>query len=574
MIDAARTRGRAPARAARHVSFALACAAAIGCGGARGPRVEGGATGERRALPDASAALASITAADLARHIAVLASDRFEGRAPGTAGEAATVAYLSAQLRAAGLAPGNPDGTYVQSVPMVGVTSRPALRVEGAELRAGDDFVLWSYGPTTQVRTPPSELVFVGHGVVAPEFDWDDFEGVDLRGKIAVFLIGDPPVPDPADPSRLDARTFRGDAMTYYGRWTYKFETAAERGAAGALIVHETAAAGYGWGVVQANAGRERFELAGAARGHAPVEGWLHLDRARAIFAAAGHDFDRMKAAAARRDFRPRPLGVRADATVDCTFREVRSQNVVARLEGSDPSARGEHVVYSAHWDHLGRDAASGAIYRGALDNASGIAWLLELAEAFPKLPRAPRRSMLFLAVTAEEYGLLGARHYAEHPLWPLERTLANVTMDVMNPWGRTRAIVNLGEGQSTLDPLLAEEAAKQGRRVVPDPEAEKGYFYRSDHFEFARKGVPVLGFLFPGADYVGKPADFGERKRKDYVARVYHTPLDAPMADWDLSGAEEDTQLLFRVGLRVAEEDTWPAWNPGTEFHARRAAR
>jgi Zn-dependent M28 family amino/carboxypeptidase len=468
---------------------------------------------------------------------------------------------------------------------MRGVRSRASLRLDplanAAPLRAGDDFVLWSYGDpgassSEHVRIDGSEIVFVGYGVEAPEYGWDDFKGVDIHGKTLVFLIGDPPVPDAADPSRLDPHVFRGAAMTYYGRWTYKYEMARRKGAAAALIVHETGPAGYGWGVVGSGVDRERFDLADSSEAeHVLAEGWIQRDVARALATATGNDFDALKAAALRRDFRPVALGARASADVHMTSRDVRSRNIVARLVGSDPRRRDEHVIYSAHWDHFGRDPSLSGhqVFSGALDNASGLAWLLETAQAFARLPRAPSRSVLFLAVTGEEYGLLGSRYYARHALYPLERTLANINMDIMNPWGRTRSVVSLGLGQTTMDAILAEEAGKQGRRVVGDPEPEKGYYYRSDHFELARAGVPALGFLFPGADYVGRPADFGAGKRADYVARLYHTPADVPQADWDLSGAVEDTQLLFQVGLRVAEQPTWPEWSVGTEFRARRDA-
>jgi Zn-dependent M28 family amino/carboxypeptidase len=491
----------------------------------------------------------SITAQDLKRHIQTLASPQFEGRAPGTPGEDLTVDYITRQFREAGLAPGNPDGSFVQQVPMRGVTSKAVLRIDDKTLVDGEDYALWSFGPQEDVRLEPSEMVFVGYGAVAPEYGWDDFKDVDVRGKTIVFLIGDPPLPDPA--------MFRGPAMTYYGRWTYKYEMAAKRGAAAALIVHEPGPAGYGWPVVGSNAGRERFEI--STSGHVPAEGWL-----RSI-----PDYDKLKAAALRRDFRPMPLGTRASMQIKNTVREIQSRNVVARIQGSDPRVRDEHVIYSAHWDHLGRDNEK--IYAGALDNASGVAWLLESAEAFTKLPHAPRRSLLFIAVTAEENGLLGSRYYVEHPLYPVARTLANINMDVMNAWGRTRKIVSLGKGQTTMDAILESEAARQHRTVAPDPESEKGYYYRSDHFEFARGGIPALGFLFPGADYIGQPEDFGRKKRQDYVSRVYHTPLDVPYDDWDLSGAVEDTQLLFRVGLRIADGDPWPEWQPGTEFRRRR---
>ncbi|HET7234132.1 MAG TPA: M20/M25/M40 family metallo-hydrolase [Longimicrobium sp.] len=530
-----------------------------------------------RVQPGLAAAEQQITAPRLLEHMRVLASDRFAGRGPGTRGEDSTVAYLSEQFRRMGLRPGNPDGTYVQDVPLVGTTSQVAasvaVRGQAKELRSPDEIVAWSARPDSLVRVDASEVVFVGYGVVAPEFGWDDYKGVDLRGKTVVMLVGDPPVPDPRDPGRLDPRTFRGDAMTYYGRWTYKYEMAAGRGAAACIIVHQTGPAGYPWGVVASNTGRERTEIQGAGARHIPVEGWVQLEVARQLFAAAGQDFDALQRAAGTRAFRPVSLGATASFRVRNAVRQVRSRNVVARIDGSDPAVRGQAVLYTAHWDHfgIGRAINGDSIYNGALDNAGGLAWLLETARAFKALPTAPRRTLVFLAVTAEEQGLLGARWYAAHPLYPLERTLADINMDIPNPWGRTRSIVSVGYGQTTLEDILAREAGRQGRTVRPDPEPEKGYFYRSDHFELARNGVPALTFLFPGADYLGKPADYGQQVRSNYVTNDYHKPTDEVKADWDLAGMVDDTRLLFRVGVDVANGDRWPEWNPGTEFRARR---
>ncbi|HEX8241991.1 MAG TPA: M20/M25/M40 family metallo-hydrolase [Longimicrobium sp.] len=527
--------------------------------------------------PGVAQAEQGITAERLMAHIRVLASDRFEGRGPGTRGEDSSVAYLSDQFRRMGLQPGNPDGSFFQTVPLVGTTSQVTatmiLRGERSELRQPDEYVAWSMRPQADVRVEGSELVFVGYGVVAPEFGWDDFKGVDVRGKTVVMLVGDPPVPDPRDPSKLDPRTFRGPAMTYYGRWTYKYEIAAAKGAAACLIVHQTGPAGYAWGVVASNTGRERFDIQGAGARHIPVEGWIQLDVARRMFAAAGQDFDALQRAAATRAFRPVPLGATASFAVRNAVREVRSRNVVARLEGSDPGLRRQYVLYTAHWDHLGlgRPINGDSIYNGALDNAGGLAWLLETARAYRALPRAPRRTVVFLAVTAEEQGLLGARWYAAHPLYPLERTLADINMDIPNPWGRTRSLVSVSYGQSTLEDILARQAARVGRGVKPDPEPEKGYFYRSDHFELSRQGVPALAFLFPGTDYLNRPADYGERVRANYVANDYHKPSDEVKPDWDLAGMVDDSRLLFRVGLDVANGSVWPQWNPGTEFRAAR---
>lgn len=528
-------------------------------------------------------ALGSITADDLLRHTSTLASDKFEGRAPGTAGEERTVAYLTEQFRAMGLAPGNPDGSYIQNVPLIGIDSDATATItaggEQFTLTFPADFVGVSKSSVPEVTVDDSELVFVGYGVVAPEYGWDDFKDVDVRGKTVVMLINDPPLPLAGGAAgELDPERFRGDAMTYYGRWTYKYEIASEKGAAAAIIVHETGPAGYPWEVVSGSWGPEQFdiEVPGGDQNRVAVEGWISTPAARRLLAATGHDFEQLKQSALSRDFRPVPLGATADFRVRNTVRRVQSRNVVAKLEGADPELRNEYVVYSSHWDHLGRDTTleGDQIFNGALDNASGVAALLEIAQAYTRLPEPPARSILFLAVTAEEKGLLGAKFYAENPLYPLEATLANINMDGINQWGRTEDVVVVGYGNSTLDDLLAAEAEAEGRRIEPDPEPEKGFFYRSDHFEFAKQGVPAL-YTDAGTAFIGKPAGYGEQKREEYTAADYHKVSDEVKPDWDLSGAVDDIQLLFRVGYRVAEAagGSWPEWKPGTEFKAKRDA-
>ncbi|WP_435005227.1 M28 family peptidase [Tundrisphaera lichenicola] len=562
---------------------------------------------------DLAGALGHLRGERVLEHIKVLASDDFEGRGPGTPGEDKTVAYLTDQFKAIGLKPGNPDGSFTQDVPLIGFQ---ALATSGAirfkektiDLKTSSDWVAVSrkyahamdelvrvgkaqakaqpkgVADFRQVSAPltstlmmdDSEVVFVGYGVVAPEYGWDDYKGLDVKGKTVVMLINDPAVPDPADPSKLDPSLFQGKAMTYYGRWTYKYEIASEKGAAACLIVHETGPAGYPYEVVTGSWGRENFDLFtpdGNSK-RVTVEGWLALDTARKIFEAAGQDFDKLKAAAARKDFQPVPLGAQADFSVKNQLRRVDSKNVVARLLGSDPKLQAEHVVYTAHWDHLGKDSSldGDQIFNGAADNASGTAALLEIARGFTLLDTPPRRSILFLAVTAEEKGLLGARFYAEHPLYPLADTLADINMDVINLWGKTRDIVSVGLGNTTLDDLLAEAAKVQDRTIVGDPEPEKGMFYRSDHFEFAKQGVPALNAK-AGIDYIGQPADYGRQKRDEYTKNDYHKVTDQVKPDWDLSGAVQDMQLLIDVGYRVAQGETYPTWKPGTEFKARREA-
>ncbi|HSR16154.1 MAG TPA: M28 family metallopeptidase [Gemmatimonadales bacterium] len=528
----------------------------------------------------ANAAAAAIDSAGLLEHTRVLSSDEFEGRAPGTPGEEKTVQYLTEQFRGLGLQPGNPDGSYQQVVDMIGFTATASAELSVGSrtipLASGADIVISSRRNVERVEVPSSDLVFVGYGVDAPEYGWDDYKGLDVRGKTLVMLVNDPPVPDPADSTRLDTTMFRGKAMTYYGRWTYKYEIATEKGAAAALLVHQTGPAGYPWEVVQGSWGLENIDIKRADRNmnRVAVEGWITEARARELFQAAGMDFDALQQAARSRDFQPVALNARARFTVANSLRDLTSRNVIARLEGSDPALRDEYVVYTAHWDHLGRDttAAGDQIFNGALDNASGTAALLELAEAFTRLPEPPKRSILFLAVTAEEKGLAGAKYYAEQPLYPLEKTLANINIDGVNQWGRTSDVTVIGLGNSTLDDVLREVAEPLGRTLAPDPESEKGFFYRSDHFEFAKKGVPAL-YTDSGIEFIGKPAGYGQSKRDEYTANDYHKPSDEIKPDWDLSGAVEDTRLLFLVGMAVANGSTWPEWKPGTEFKATREA-
>jgi len=522
--------------------------------------------------------LTAMTADGLMSHIRVLASDAYEGRAPGTRGEDSTVAYLESQFRGLGLLAGNPDGTYIQNVGLIGFTSTPTatLAVAGRTipLRSPDDFVAVSRHDKPRIDVRNSDIVFVGYGVVAPEYGWDDYKDVDVRGKTIVMLINDPAIPSASDTTRLDETMFKGRAMTYYGRWTYKYEIASEKGAAAAIIVHETGPAGYPYEVVKGSWGFENMDVDPANPSRVPVEAWMHLDKVRELFAASGQDFDALKQQALRRDFRPVPLGATATISVQNQVRRIQSRNVVARIQGSDSALANEVVVYTSHWDHLGRDttAAGDQIFNGALDNASGTAALIELARAFKALPTPTKRSIVFLAVTAEEKNLLGAKYYAEHPLYPLDRTVANINMDGVNQWGRTRDIVIVGSGNSTMDDLLVAAATTQGRTVVPDPEPEKGFFYRSDQFELAKQGVPVL-YTDSGIDYIGKDSTFGVRKREEYTANDYHKPTDEIKPDWDLSGAVEDLQLLFRVGYDVASTATWPAWKEGAEFKAKREA-
>ncbi|MES1256575.1 MAG: M28 family peptidase [Acidobacteriota bacterium] len=464
-------------------------------------------------LPDVDAAAVLV-------HTKVLSSDEFEGRLPGTRGEDRTVAYLVDQFKKAGLKPGNIDGTFVQKVPLVGITPAPAplvLRKGPREqtLKWKDDVVAWTTHVAPLARIADSELVFVGYGVVAPEFDWDDYKGLDVTGKTLVMLVNDPPVPDPANASELDPKVFGGKAMTYYGRWTYKMEMGAKKGAAGVLVIHETAEAGYPFEVVQDGFTGERFDLVTADKnmGRASVEGWISVAQGKALLQMAGQDFDKLKRQAATRSFKPVPLGVTASMTLTNTLRTVNSRNVLARLEGGDPTRRDEYVVYSAHWDHFGK--RPDGVFHGALDDALGCASLVEIARAFTKLPGPPARSILFLAVTAEEQGLLGSEYYAAKPVYPLAKTLAAINMDGWNVAGRTKDLTLVGLGASDLDDYVRRAAAEQGRTVHGDAEPEKGFYYRSDHFSFAKRGVPALS-PEGGVDYLGKPDDYGRQVRDE----------------------------------------------------------
>ena len=531
--------------------------------------------------PALKPALEALSGDDLLNHIKVLSSDAFEGRAPGTPGEEKAVEYLSKQFQALGLKPGNPDGTYVQDVPLVGYK---ATEVKGSVAAGGktlglkfpDDWVAVSGRVAKVAEVANSDVVFVGYGVEAPEFGWDDYKGVDVRGKTILMLINDPAVPDPNDPDKLDPNAFKGKAMTYYGRWTYKYEVASRKGAAAAIIVHETVPAAYPFTVVQGSRGRENFDIVspGPKDDRTVIDAWITVDKAKEILSAAGQDFDALKKAAARKDFRPVALDARADLLVKSEVREIRSKNVLGKIEGSDPNLKDEYVVLTAHWDHLGKDASltGDQVYNGAADNASGTAALLELARGFSRVRPAAKRSLLFLAVTAEEKGLLGAKYYAEKPLYPLRKTLLNVNMDVINLWGKTRDLTSLGLGQTSLDGMVETIAKAQGRTVTPDPEPEKGSFYRSDHFEFVKQGVPAVN-LRGGIDYVGKPSGYGLAKRDEYTQKDYHKVTDEVKPGWDLSGAVDDLALIAEVVYRVAEGPTYPEWLPGTEFRAKREA-
>ncbi len=522
-----------------------------------------------------AAALQSISADRMMQNIKILSSDEFEGRGPGAKGEDKTVEFLTKQFKDIGLEPGNPDGTYIQKVPMVGITPDPNMQLEFAAKGVPQpqsqrpqfqkDYVAWTKR-VVETASIDAPLVFVGYGVQAPEYKWDDFKGVDVKGKVLVVLINDPPDPDP--------KVFGGKAMTYYGRWTYKFEKAAEKGAAGCFIIHQTERAGYPWEVVRTSWGAEQFDLRTPDKNmsRVAIEGWITHDLATALFKAAGKDLASLEKEAATRLFKPVDLGITAKLTIHNKLRNIDSRNVIGKITGSDPQLKNEYVIYTAHWDHfgIGPEVNGDKIYHGAADNASGVAALLEMARAYKALPKPTKETMLFLSVTGEEQGLLGSRYYAEHPLYPDAKTMLDINMDGMNTLGKTKDIIMIGRGQSNIDELVDSLAKAQGRVVKPDPESEKGFYYRSDHFSFAKVGVPAFD-PNDGIDFIGKPAGWGMKMRDQYTANDYHKPSDKVKPYWNLSGAVEDAQLYFEVGYKVAQGEFTPQWKPGSEFKAIR---
>ncbi len=511
---------------------------------------------------------ASISAGDYAAHVQTLASDEFEGRSPGSIGERATTTYLQEQFQRIGLKPGNGE-SYFQTVPMVETRIKPnaVMNIDVAgkplEFAMPKDMVVGTRSGEAKTSLNASELVFVGYGVNAPEYQWNDYAGLDVKGKTVVVLINDPGF------IRKDATLFKGPTMTYYGRWTYKFEEAARQGAAGCLIVHETEAAAYGWDVVQNGWTGAQFDLPASedAEPRLKVQGWLTGEAAKALFAAAGQDFEAQRQAADQRGFKPVALGGKVSVTVESSIRQTTSDNVIGILPGTEHAD--EAVLYMGHWDHLGRTFAApdnDKIFNGAIDNASGVAGVLEIAEAFARSADKPKRSIVFLLPTLEESGLLGSRYYVNHPSIPLDKTLAVINMDAMVIHGRTRDMAIIGPGQSTLEETLAEVIRAQNRVTVPEESPERGYYFRSDHFNFARRGVPAL-YAKSGVDMIDGGKDAGMKDANDYLTVRYHKTSDEFNPMWDLSGVIEDLTALYEVGRRVSDGSARPAWKEDSEF-------
>jgi Zn-dependent M28 family amino/carboxypeptidase len=518
-----------------------------------------------------STALKTISAESFAKHISVLAADSLEGRKPFSAGEEKTIRYLEEQFRQLGLKPGNGE-SYVQEVPMVEINAKPAgplvFKGKNGQLALSylTDYVAATRRVTPQVQLNNSELVFAGYGIVAPEYNWNDYAGLDVKGKTVLVLVN--------DPGFSDSTLFKGRTMTYYGRWTYKYEEASRQGAAGVIIIHDTAPASYPWTVVRSgwSGAKLYLQTPDNNQSRTAMEGWVTLDAAKQLFKLAGVP-DTLMQQARKPGFKPVPLQLTTSLTINNQIKKSTSHNVLALWPGA--SKPHEYIIYSAHWDHLGiGEAVKGdSIYNGAADNATGTAALLEIAGAFAKLKEPPARSVLLIALTAEEQGLLGSEYYATHPVYPVDSTVADINMDVLNTYGRTKDITIVGLGQSELDEYAEKAAAKQGRSISPEANPSGGHFFRSDHFNFAKVGIPAL---YPGSGVRALEHDSGWAKAQmdAYGRDRYHAPADEFSDSWDLSGMVEDTRLLFDIGQTLANETTFPKWKPGSEFKAAREAK
>lgn len=507
----------------------------------------------------------------LRAHIRFLADDLLEGRAPASRGDRLAQNYIQAQMEALDFEPAAPEGGWLQKVALVGIVGKVPEKLELA--RGGErasftrlaDYVAFSGTQKLQSRVENAEIVFVGYGIVAPEYQWDDYKDVDVKGKVLLMMNNDP---------EDDPKLFAGKTRLWYGRWDYKYHIAAQKGAVGAFIVHTQPSAGYPWQVVQTSWSRERFELPYEGEPRVEIKGWFTEDAAKKIATLGGQDLDRLRAAAAKRDFRPVPLGVPLSMAIENTVQTKESANVIGKLPGSDPKLAAEGVIYTAHHDHLGMKAdgkpGEDVIFNGAVDNASGTAAALAIARAFTELPKRPRRSIYFAFVAAEEQGLLGSEYLAKHPPLPPGRIAANVNIDGVNIFGPTRDLTMIGFGKSSLDDLVVALAKTQNRVVKPDQFPDRGFFYRSDQFNLAKIGVPAA-YFDNGTEVIGKPAGWGVKKTEEWEAKDYHQPSDEIRDDWDLAGAIEDARLQFWLGAKVANADRMPQWKPGDEFEAAR---
>lgn len=524
--------------------------------------------------PGAAHSDTAITEADFLDKISTLASDEFGGRAPGTKGETLTTEYIRDYFKSIGLQPGNGDSWY-QSVPMLETEAEPAdakLSIKGkdVEWKFGSQWVATTEPGKSEVTLDKSELVYVGYGVNAPEENWNDYAGIDVKGKTVVMLVNDPGfhVDDPD--------LFGGKRMTYYGRWTYKYEEAARQGAAAAIIIHDSAGAGYDWGVVEKGWSGTQYDLptSEAPEPRLPLQGWITGDTAQDLFARSGLSLVAMREAANQRGFKPVPLPATLSVAMQASSKRSTSNNVLGLLPGSERPD--EAVIYMAHWDHFGTETdeqGNTKIFNGAIDNASGVAGIMEMAKVFAHSEQKPKRSVLFMAVTLEESGLLGSKYYVAHPTFPLRDIAGVINIDAMTIIGKTRDIVVTGYGASELEDILRPIAERQGRVLHAEADTEKGFYFRSDHFNFAKAGVPAL-YAASGLDHVEKGEDYGREIAADYLANRYHQPADVVDPDWDLSGVVQDLEALYAVGRQLADSDTWPNWYPGNPFRAVRDAQ
>jgi Zn-dependent M28 family amino/carboxypeptidase len=517
-----------------------------------------------------SAQIHSVSGERIRADVKFLSHDLLEGRGVASRGGLLATEYLAAQFALAGAEPAGDNGTYFQKVPLVGVEMQPDAQLAASRdgrsvsLKWQDDFV-GSNLRQQDTGELDAEAIFVGHGIVAPEFQWDDFKGVDVRGKVLVLFTNEPDSTDP--------KFFGGRALTYYGRWTYKYEEGLRRGAAAVLILHTTPTAGYGWNVVRASWGREQFQVRlNAGEPALALAAWTTEEAGARILALAGLDVAKLLAQSNSRDFRPIPLGIRIRGQFHSKITAAETRNVVAKIPGSDPALKSEAVVFSAHWDHLGigRPVNGDAIYNGAVDNATGCGMLLEVARAWAGLEQKPRRTAVFISPTAEEAGLLGSEYYAAHPAFPAGKTAANFNMDGYFPLGRWLDVVVSGAERTTLWPLVEEAARRSSLKIAPDPEPEQGSYYRSDHFSLAHTGVPAFS-ISQGAEIAGQPAGAGTRASRDYEEKHYHQPSDEYRQEWDFSGLEDLARFTMLVGVNTANLDALPSWNPGDEFLAAR---
>ncbi len=509
----------------------------------------------------------SISAERLREYTKFLSSDLMEGRGVGVRGGQLATEYLASEFALAGARPAGQDGTYFQKVPLVGVETQPDAQItasaagKNVDLRWLDDFVGVSERQEA-LTTFTGEVVFVGHGITAPEWKWDDFKGADVKGKILVLFTNEPASTDP--------RFFDGRALTYYGRWTYKYEEALRRGALGAIIIHTTPTAGYGWDVVRNSWGRETpfVKLAPGEKSLA-LEAWVTREAGEKLLGLAGRTVDQLLAASDKPDFKPIPLGVQIHGRMPSKVRALDTRNVAAVVPGSDPKLRDEVVIFSAHWDHLGigTPVDGDAIYNGAIDNATGCAILLELARAWAALPQKPRRTALFLAVTAEEGGLRGSEYYAAHPLYPPARTALDLNYDAIYPWGRALDIVLTGAERTTVWPQAQQIAKRLGLAISPDAQPEQGHYFRSDHFSFAHAGIPAFS-VGHATEFAGKPKDWGEQAYEEYNRKHYHQPSDEFQKDWDFTALQQAAEFGFVLGMDIANQDKLPDWQAGDQFH------